>query len=139
MPTEVKNETRNVNQSNVGRINGGIDSGSGQPCDGGKNNTKKLIKALTSDNLGWRVSAAQILGDNQEERAVKPLIRMLNNDISYAARISAAVALAKIGDKKAIRALKKVSKHDRNQTVRTVALGALSVLEESGAQFASEK
>ena len=139
MPTEVKNETRNVNQSDVGRINGRIDSGSGQPCDGRKSDTKKLIKALTSDNLGWRVSAAQILGDNQEERAVKPHIRMLNNDFSYAARLSAAVALAKIGDKKAIRALKKVSKHDRNQTVRTVALGALSVLEESGVQFASEK
>ena len=104
-----------------------------------KNNTKKLIKALTSDNLGWRVSAAQILGDNQEERAVKPLIRMLNNDFSYAARVSVAVALAKIGDKKALRALKKVSKHYRNQTVRTVALGAHEMLENSNAQLASEK
>ena len=104
-----------------------------------KNDTKRLIKALTSDNLGWRVSAAQILGDNQEETAVKPLIRMLNNDFSYAARVSAAVALAKIGDKKALRALKRVSKHDRNQTVRTVALGAYDVLENSNAQLASEK
>ena len=104
-----------------------------------KSDTKKLIKSLTSDNIGWRVSAAQILGDNQEEKAVKPLIRMLNNDISYAARISAAVALAKIGDKKALRALKKVSKHDRNQTVRTVALGAHEVLQNSNAQIASEK
>ena len=103
------------------------------------NDTKRLIKALMSDNIGWRVSAAQILGDNQEVRAVKPLIRMLNNDFSYAARVSAAVALAKIGDKKALRALKKVSKHDRNQTVRTVALGAYAVLEESGTQLASEK
>jgi len=64
---------------------------------------------------------------------------MLNRDFSYAARVSAAVALAKIGDKKALRALKKVSKHDRNQTVRTVALGAYAVLEESGTQLASEK
>ena len=139
MPMEAKNEKRNVNNTDFSRFNGRIDSGSGQPCDGRKNNTKNLIKALMSDNIGWRVSAAQILGDNQEERAVKPLIRRLNNDISYAARISAAVALAKIGDKKALRALKKVSKHDRNQTVRTVALGAYSVLEESGAQLASEK
>ena len=105
----------------------------------GKNDTKRLIKALTSDNLGWRVSAAQILGDNKEKRAVKPLIKMLNNDFSYAARVSAAVALAKIGDKKALRALKKVSKHDRNQTVRTVALGAHEVLENSNAQLALEK
>ena len=104
-----------------------------------ENDTKRLIKALTSDNLGWRVSAAQILDDNQEERAVKPLIRMLKNDFSYAARVSVAVALAKIGDKKALRALKKVSKHDRNQTVRTVALGAREVLENSNAQLASEK
>ena len=104
-----------------------------------ENETTRLIKALTSDNLGWRVSAAQLLGDNQEERAVKPLIRMLNRDFSYAARVSAAVALAKIGDKKALRALKTVSKHDRNQTVRTVALGAYEVLENSNVQIASEK
>ena len=103
------------------------------------NDTKRLIKALKSDNLGWRVSAAQLLGDNQEERAVKPLIRMLNRDFSYAARLSAAVALAKIGDKKALKALKKTSKHDQNKTVRTVALGAFVVLEKSNVQFASEK
>ena len=104
-----------------------------------ENEASRLIKALRSDNLGWRVSAAQLLGDNHEERAVKPLIRMLNSDYSYAARLSAAVALAKIGDKNALRALKRVSKHDRNQTVRTVALGAYGVLEEGGTQLASEK
>lgn len=104
-----------------------------------ENEASRLIKALRSDNLGWRVSAAQLLGDNQEVRAVKPLIRMLKNDYSYAARVSAAVALAKIGDKKALRALKRVSKHDRNQTVRTVALGAYGVLENSRTQLASEK
>lgn len=104
-----------------------------------ENETSRLIKALRSDNLGWRVSAAQLLGDNQEERAVKPLIRMLQRDLSYAARVSAAVALAKIGDKKAMRALKRVSKHDRNQTVRAVASGAYAVLEKSGTQLASVK
>ena len=104
-----------------------------------ENEASRLIKALRSDNLGWRVSAAQLLGDNQEVSAVKPLIRMLKSDYSYAARVSAAVALAKIGDKKALRALKRVSKHDRNQTVRTVALGAYEVLENSGTQLASEK
>ena len=103
------------------------------------NEATRLIKALTSKNLGWRVSAAQLLGDNHEERAVKPLIKMLNTDYSYAARVSAAVALAKIGDKKALKALKRISKHDRNQTVRTVALGAFEVLENSNVQIASDK
>ena len=104
-----------------------------------ENDTSRLIKALKSDNLGWRVSAAQLLGDNGETRAVKPLIKMLKTDYSYAARVSAAVALAKIGDKKALRALKRTSKHDQNQTVRTVALGAFGVLEKSNVQLASEK
>ena len=103
------------------------------------NEASKLIKALRSDNLGWRVSAAQLLGDNQELRAVDPLIRMLNTDFSYAARVSAAVALAKIGNKKALKALKRVSKHDRNQTVRTVASGAYLVLEENLTQLAAKK
>ena len=101
--------------------------------------TTRLIKALTSDNIGWRVSAAQLLGENQEQRAVKPLIRMLKTDISYTARVTAAVALVNIGDKKAIKTLKRVSKHDRNQTVRTVASGAYKMLENSNAQIASEK
>jgi len=103
------------------------------------NETSRLIKALRADNLGWRVSAAQLLGDNEEARAVKPLIKMLYTDFSYAARLSAAVALAKIGDKKALRALKMAAKHDQNKTVRTVALGAYAVLENSTVQLVSKK
>ena len=102
------------------------------------NNTSRLIKALRSDNLGWRVSAAQLLGDKKEAEAVKPLIKMLNSDYSYAAGVSAAVALAKIGDKTALRALKRVSKHDQNKTVRTVSLGAYAVLENSTVKLVSK-
>ena len=100
--------------------------------------TGRLIKALRADNLGWRVSAAQLLGENKEERAVKPLIRMLQKDLKYSARVSAAVALAQIGDKKALRALKNSARNDRNGTVRTVARGAIFEIERTDVKMAME-
>ena len=101
--------------------------------------TGRLIKALRADNHGWRVSAAQLLGENKEERAVKPLIRMLQNDLKYSARVSAAVALAQIGDKKALRALKNSARNDRNGTVRTVARGAIFEIERTKVRMAMKK
>ncbi len=103
-----------------------------------ENDTSRLIKALRSKNIGWRVSSAQLLGKQKETRAIKPLTKMLNNDISYAARMSAAVALAKIGDRSALKALKKAAKFDRDQTVRTVALGAYYELLGTSATIALE-
>ena len=63
---------------------------------------------------------------------------MLESDLSYAARISAAVALAKIGDRSALRALKKASKYDHDKTVRTVASGAYYELIGTDVNFALE-
>ncbi len=108
------------------------------PVAAEEDETTRLIKALRADNLGWRVSAAQILGENKEERAVKPLIRMLQKDLKYSARVSAAVALAQIGDKKALRALKNSARNDRNGTVRTVARGAIFEIERSDVKLAVE-
>ena len=100
--------------------------------------TKRLIKALRADNLGRRVSAAHILGENKEVRAVKPLIQMLENDIKYSARISAAVALAQIGDKEALSALKNSARNDRDGNVRTVARGAIFEIERTDIKIAME-
>ena len=33
-----------------------------------ENDTSRLIKALRSKNIGWRVSSAQLLGDQKELR-----------------------------------------------------------------------
>ena len=100
--------------------------------------TTRLIKTLRADNLGRRVSAAHILGQNKEVRAVNPLIRMLENDIKYSARVSAAVALAQIGDKEALSALKNSARNDKDGNVRTVARGAIFEIERSDVKFAVE-
>ena len=100
--------------------------------------TTRLIKALRAENLGRRVSAAHILGENKEVRAVKPLIRMLENDIKYSARVSAAVALAQIGDKEALSALKNSARNDKDGNVRTVARGAIFEIERSDVKIVME-
>ncbi len=88
------------------------------------NNNARLISALKADNIGWRVDAARLLGEAADNEAVEPLIDVLKNDQHSAARISAAVALAKIGDTSALKALKTAAKFDANKTVRTVSSGA---------------
>ena len=108
------------------------------PVAAEEDETTRLIKALRAENLGRRVSAAHILGENKEVRAVKPLIRMLENDIKYSARVSAAVALAQIGDKKALSALKNSARNDKDGNVRTVARGAIFEIERSDVKLAVE-
>ena len=101
----------------------------------GDNDNARLISALKAENIGWRVDAARLLGEASETEAVKPLIDVLKNDDNSSARISAAVALAKIGDMTALNALKKAAKYDRNKTVRTVAIGAYHELKKLDEQL----
>ena len=96
-----------------------------------ENDTERLISALKAENIGWRVDAARLLGESGETEAVVPLISVLKTDKMSSARISAAVALAKIGDAKALKALKYVSRNDESLTVRTVSFGAYKELERS--------
>ncbi len=94
-----------------------------------ENDTERLIAALKAENIGWRVDAARLLGESGETEAVTPLISVLKTDKMVSARISAAVALAKIGDAKALKALKYASRNDESLTVRTVSFGAYKELE----------
>ena len=103
----------------------------------GDNDNARLISALKAENIGWRVDAAWLLGEASEAEAVKPLIDVLKNDDNSSARISAAVALAKIGDITALNALKKSAKYDRNKTVRTVAIGAYHELKKLDERLAA--
>ncbi len=100
--------------------------------------TKRFISALTAENIGWRVDAARLLGEAGEIEAIKPLIDVLNNDGSIPVRITAAVALAKIGDVSAMDALKLSAKNDLNKTVRTVSAGAYYELKKLGEQLAAK-
>ena len=100
------------------------------------NDNARLISALKAENIGWRVDAARLLGEAADAEAVKPLIDVLKNDEISSARISAAVALAKIGDRSALNALKRAAKYDANKTVRTVSSGAFHELKKSDEQIA---
>ena len=99
----------------------------------------RLISALSADNIGWRVSAAQVLGERQVEAAVEPLIRVLMEDKEYAARFTAAVALLRIGDAQSLPALKRAAQHDRSKTVRHIAAVAYSELRKASELAASNK
>ena len=103
-----------------------------------ENNTLNLIKALGSENLGLRIGAAHRLGEYEDTSAVGPLIAMLQNDSEYSARTSAAIALLRIGDIRAIVALKNSSMNDSNNIVRSVANEAYIMLQVSMVKFASE-
>lgn len=88
-----------------------------------------LIDALKNENIGVRASAAQLLGDRKVQAAVKPLMKMLKSEESYACRIVAARALYKIGDESALPLMKKIAKYDRNKTVRRVVTALIMEME----------
>ena len=88
-----------------------------------------LINSLEDKNIGIRTSAAQLLGERKVTEAVEPLIKMLKSEKKYGARIMAALALHKIGDKRALPALKKVAKCDKCKSVRIVATGIIQAME----------
>ncbi|MCH8304557.1 MAG: HEAT repeat domain-containing protein [Candidatus Marinimicrobia bacterium] len=110
----------------VGMITGAV-----YPYAAEKHETIWLIKTLRSENLGMRVSTAQILAQNGEKKALKPLIRMLKKDVSDFARFSAALALAQLGDINALDALKFSGRYDRNENVRSMAEDAIFEIKRS--------
>lgn len=96
--------------------------------DIGKPVVEPLIDALKHKNLSVRVSAAIILGEIQDSRAVEPLINSLLIDAydngSWMFRAEAAKALGKIKDPRAIEPLNILS-NDKDSYVRETALWAL--------------
>ncbi len=88
-----------------------------------------LISRLSDANRGVRTSAAQLLGDLQRRAAVPRLMWMVEHDLDYAARITAAVALCKIGDPKVLPLLRRRARHDVNKTVRRVLAGIVETME----------
>lgn len=101
-----------------------------------ENDTARLIEELNSENLGQRINAAHLLGEYEDSSAVRPLIAMLQSDSEYSARTSAAIALLRIGDVRAIAALRKAAINDSSNMVRTVANEATIMLQVSMIKFA---
>ncbi len=77
-----------------------------------------LLEGLNSDNLGLRISTAYYLGEYKSERALVPLIKMLNSEKEESGRIQAALSLIKIGDPKGAFMVKQAAKFDESAKVR---------------------
>ena len=76
------------------------------------------LQGVEADNLGLKISSAYYLGERQSTKAVIPLLKVLKQDSSAEARITAALALFKIGDDRGIFAIKRASEFDNNELVR---------------------
>ncbi len=80
-----------------------------------------LMEGLTSDNLRLKSSCAYMLGELKVTEAIIPLMRILHNDVNEELRISAALALYKIGTPMSIHAVKQAGRFDESARVNKLA------------------
>ena len=80
-----------------------------------------LLMGLNSDNIGLKSSCAYMLGELRVASAVVPLMRLLHNDENDEIRISAALALYKIGTPISIQAVKQAIRFDPSIRVSKLA------------------
>lgn len=76
-----------------------------------------LLVGLESDNFGLKTSSAYLLGEIHSSKAVIPLMKILRSDKNEEARITAALALYKIGDARGIFAVKQAIRFDESDRV----------------------
>ncbi len=80
-----------------------------------------LMEGLSSDNLGLKSNCAYMLGELKVTEAIIPLMRILHNDVNEELRISAALALYKIGTPISIYAVKQAGRFDESERVNKLA------------------
>ena len=80
-----------------------------------------LMEGLTSDNLGLKSSCAYMLGELKVTEAIIPLMSILHNNVNEELRISAALALYKIGTPLSIHAVKQAGRFDESERVNKLA------------------
>jgi HEAT repeats len=80
-----------------------------------------LLIGLDSENAGLISSCAYMLGEFKVTEAIIPLMRILHNDENEELRISAALALYKIGTPIAIFAVKQAGRFDESKRVNKLA------------------
>ena len=79
---------------------------------------ENLFVGMTSDNFGLQRSCALMLGKIQSDRAVIPLINVLQNNANENMRIAAAWALCNIGDARGIDAVNSAVIQDKSTKVQ---------------------
>jgi hypothetical protein len=82
-----------------------------------ENTVESLIIGLSSDNIGLQSSSAYMIGELQLSQAVIPLLRILHTEKNEELRITAALALYKIGSPIAINAVKQAIRFDDSERV----------------------
>lgn len=95
---------------------------------------KRLHK---SDSDKARIAAAVSLGRLKDKRALKPLVKALNDD-NVVVRSVAAAGLGSLGDSRALPALRRASL-DKNKTVRKRATEAIGVIRKSSSATAGRR
>ena len=80
-----------------------------------------LMEGLTSDNLRLKSSCAYMLGELKVTEAIIPLMRILHNDVNEELRISAALALYKIGTPISMYVVKHAGRFDESARVNKLA------------------
>ena len=88
-----------------------------------ENTVKSLLEGLESENLGLKTSCAYMIGELKLTEAIIPLMKLLREDESEKVRISAALALYKIGTPMSIYAVKQAAKYDSSERVVKLAYG----------------
>ena len=77
---------------------------------------ENYLTGIKSDNFGLKTSSAYYLGELKSSDAVIPLLKILSNDEEdVRTRITAALALYKIGDGRGIYRLKTMSRFEDNK------------------------
>ena len=81
------------------------------------NTVESLIIGLSSDNIGLKSSSAYMIGELRLSQALIPLLRILHTEKNEGLRITAALALYKIGSPIAIYAVKQAIRFDDSERV----------------------
>lgn len=92
-----------------------------------------LIQLLSHDVPLTRSPAARLLGLSEDERALKPLVEMLQSDDKWLGRMWAAKSLGDLGSAGAVEPLANSLKNDEKNRVRAAAAEAISQLKPDSA------
>ena len=79
-----------------------------------------MLKGIKSDNTGLQTSSAYFLGEMKSDRAMIPLLRLVQNGETEEARIIAALSLYKIESNIGMYRLKHLAETDESELARQV-------------------
>jgi hypothetical protein len=81
---------------------------------------QNLLTGIKSGNIGLQTSCAYFLGEMKSDRALIPLLKLVQNGVTEEARIIAALSLYKIESKIGMYRLKYLAETDESELARQV-------------------